>query len=124
MQLSDDDAQELKRLEEDLWRSPVRFSPEKMDRLLADDFLEFGSSSRIYDKRQILETPVQEINARLPLTDFSIKALASSVVLVTYRSILLNSDGSERQALRSSIWTRTDTGWKLVFHQGTPVPLT
>ena len=95
MKLSDDDAQELKRLEEDL-RSQVRFSPEKMNSLLADDFLEFGSSSRIYDKRKTMETPAQEINARLPLTDFSIKALASSVVLVTYRSILLNSDGSER----------------------------
>ena len=45
MQLSDEDEQELKRLEE-LWRSQVRFSPEKMNRLLADD-LEFGSSSRI-----------------------------------------------------------------------------
>ena len=76
MQLADEDEQELKRLEE-LWRSPVRFSPEKMDRLLADD-LEFGSSSRIYDKRKTLETPVQKINAQLPLIRFQ-KALASFV---------------------------------------------
>lgn len=121
VQLGDQDARDLKRLEDDLWRSEVRFSPDKMDALLADEFLEFGSSGRIYDKRQILDTPTQEIGARLPLADFSARVLAPSVVLVTYRSIQRHADGSEKQALRSSIWTRTEHGWKLVFHQGTPV---
>lgn len=122
MQLSEEDEQELKRLEESLWRSEVRFSLEKMEALLANDFIEFGSSSRIYNKRKILETPVQEIGARLPFPDFCTKALAKSVVLITYKSILDNPDGSQRQVLRSSIWMRTDTGWRIVFHQGTPVP--
>lgn len=102
----------------------MRFSLEKMDALLTDDFIEFGSSSRIYTKQKIFETSIQEINTRLPLPDFCTKLLAQSVVLITYRSVLQNSDGSERQALRSSIWVRTDKGWKIVFHQGTPVPPT
>ncbi len=121
-ELSDKNKQELKRLEENLWQPEARFSLEKIDALLADDFIEFGSSSRIYNKRKILETPVQEINARLPLPDFCTKLLAQSVVLITYRSVLHNPDGSERQALRSSIWVRTDKGWRIVFHQGTSVP--
>ncbi len=60
MQLSSEDVQELQRLEEELLRPEVRRSPEKMAVLLADDFLEFGRSGRIYDKVNILETVAQQ----------------------------------------------------------------
>jgi hypothetical protein len=121
-ELSEQSTQVLMQLEEDLWRSEVRYSPEKMDKLLDDEFIEIGSSGRIYDKRETLATPVQDIGARLPLVDFSTRGLAPSLVLVRYRSIQRNPDGSEKQALRSSIWKQTNQGWKLCFHQGTPVP--
>ena len=120
MQLSSEDVQELQRLEEELLRPEVRRSPEKMAVLLADDFLEFGRSGRIYDKVNILETVAQPFDGRLSLSQFAAKALAPSVALVTYWSTLRDANGDERHALRSSIWTRTEKGWRLVFHQGTP----
>ena len=115
-----EEAEELKRLEENLLQPEVRRSPEQMAAFLADDFVEFGRSGRIYGKAEILETAAQPFAGQLSLLELAAKALAPSVALVTYRSILRDANGSERHALRSSIWTRTEKGWRLVFHQGTP----
>ena len=120
MQLSYEVVQELKSLEEMLLRPEVRRSRVEMDALLADDFIEYGRSGRIYDKAAILETADKPFDGRLSLHGFSAKALAPSVVLVNYSSLLQHPDGNESHSLRSSIWSRTEKGWKLVFHQGTP----
>ena len=120
MQLSSEVVQELKGLEEMLLRPEVRRSRLKMDSLLADDFIEYGRSGRIYDKAAILETADKAFDGQLSLHGFSAKALAPSVVLVNYSSLLRHADGNESHSLRSSIWSQTEKGWKLVFHQGTP----
>ena len=120
MQLISEVVQELKRLEETLLRPEVRRSREEMDALLADDFIEYGRSGRIYDKAAILEIANRSFDGRLSLYKFSARALAPSVALVTYSSLLRHVDGSESHSLRSSIWSRTEKGWRLVFHQGTP----
>ena len=114
------EAAELQRLEEELLRPEVRRSPAHIAALLADDFVEFGSSGRRYGKAEWLETAAQPEEGRLSLLECAAKALAPSLALVTYRSILHNSDGSARHAWRSSIWRRTEHGWQMVFHQGTP----
>ena len=120
MHLWSADVEELRRLEEELLRPEVRRSPEKMGALLADDFVEFGRSGRIYSKAEILVTAAQPFAGRLSLLEFAAKTLSPSIALVTYRSIRHDVDGSARHALRSSIWRRTEQGWRLVFHQGTP----
>ena len=119
MQLSSETVRELMRLEETLLRPEVRRSREQMDALLADDFVEYGSSGRIYDKAAILETAEKSFDGQLSLHGFSAKVLAPTVALVNYRSVLRRADGSESHSLRSSIWLRAEKGWKLIFHQGT-----
>lgn len=121
MALSGDDEEDLKMLEESLWLPEIRFSHGKMEEILAEGFFEFGSSGRIYDKHDTIRTPPREIGAKLPFPGFSVNLLSSSVALVTYQSILRGSDENFHHALRSSVWTRTDRGWRLVFHQGTPI---
>ncbi|MBC8007866.1 MAG: DUF4440 domain-containing protein [Prolixibacteraceae bacterium] len=120
IQLSSELVQELKSLEEALLRPEVRRSRVKMDALLTDDFVEYGRSGRVYDKAAILETADKSFDGRLTLHRFSARMLAPSVALVTYSSLLRHVDGSQSHSLRSSIWTRTKKGWRLVFHQGTP----
>ena len=120
MQLAVADWQELQRLEEEILRPDVRRSPEAMAALLAEDFREFGQSGRVYDKASILATVAQSDEAQLSLSQFAATALAPSVVLVTYQSTQRDASGKVRQALRSSIWRRTEQGWELVFHQDTP----
>ncbi len=100
----------------------VRFSREKMDALLDDEFLEFGASGKVYDKQQTMDAlKSQEIGAQLPLPDFSARLLAPGVALVTYRSLQTFSDGTVKEARRSSIWRKSEKGWRVVFHQGTPL---
>ena len=48
-------ADHIKSLEETLLDPAVRKNSEQVSNLLADDFLEFGSSGRTFDKAAILE---------------------------------------------------------------------
>jgi len=120
MSLGSADAAELQRLEEERLRPEVCGSPEKKAALLADDFVECGRSGRRDGKADRLTTAAQPGAGRLSLLEFAAKALAPSIALVTYRSMLHHSDGSARHALRRAIWRRTEQGERLVFHQGTP----
>ena len=120
MQLTDEIAAELKRLEETLLSLEVRRSRARLDALLADDFLEYGPSGRIYDKSAILGMTDKSYDGRLSLQEFSATALAPSVALVRYRTLLRRANGRESHVLRCSVWSLTEEGWKLVFHQGTP----
>lgn len=109
----------LKRLEESLYRPLTRFDPEYMEELLASDFVEMGSSGRIWARHQIIRTQPVPIAAKLPLPEFGVHLVTDEVALVTYRTEM-GVDFKEA-ANRSSIWRRGRDGtWKLVFHQGTP----
>lgn len=114
----DDDV--LRELEESLWRPETRFDQAYMDRILAPDFFEFGRSGRRYTREDTLTTLPHEIDARLPLENFAVHPIDSSVVLVTYVSEVRYEEVEVGN--RSSLWSKTDAGWQLRFHQGTPVP--
>ena len=121
MELSSRDRDDMKRLEEGLWRADVRFDPKRMDDILAPDFFEFGRSGRIYRREDTLDIPAQPILAKLPLMEFSARLLDANVAHVTYVSAV-TYDGVEELANRSSIWSRAGSGWQLRFHQGTAIP--
>lgn len=114
-----EDFKKLKKLEESLWIAETRFDKDYMNRVLAEDFFEFGRSGRIYTRKEIIDFPTQEINARIPLKDFQIRKITEDVALVTYISELLYDE--LEVANRSSLWIKTSDSWQLKFHQGTPV---
>lgn len=113
----------LRRLEEELLTPAVRSSPEKLAGLLADDFIEFGRSGRVYDKRQTIEALVGEAGgpeaAERTASHFHANELAEGAVLLTYRSTR-HEAGCTTHSLRSSVWAWRDERWQMVFHQGTP----
>lgn len=117
--LSAEDHKTLQSLEEALWRAETRFDLAWMDRILADDFFEFGRSGRIYNREQILIFSSDYIDAALPLPGFRARLLSADVAQVTYQSAV-TIEGTVHYARRCSIWSRTTDGWKLRFHQGTP----
>jgi hypothetical protein len=116
--MSPADAETLRLLEEELLDPEVRRSPERVSRLLADNFSEIGSSGMIYDRNGIIEALQREASgaARATLSEFTARWLAPRVALVTYR---ITRGGRSR--LRSSIWKQTQGRWLMVFHQGTPL---
>ena len=119
MQISNDDFDRLKELEESLWITETRFNKEFMERILSPDFFEFGRSGRVYKREETLSVPSQEIHAKLPLKDFQAHFITEDVILVTYISEVEND--ILETGNRSSLWKKTPTGWQLRFHQGTPV---
>ena len=118
-QLTQQDINLLQHLEEDLWREETRFNIPYMEQLLAEDFFEIGRSGHVYSREATLSHPKQPIDAVLPLPDLNVRLLTEDVAQVTYNSAV-TYDGVLQKGRRSSIWSRTSTGWVLRFHQGTP----
>jgi hypothetical protein len=111
----------LQQLEEYLLQPLARKSSQEVSRLLADEFIEFGSSGRIYNKQQTLAALQHETPVQRTLTNFYAHALAPDVALVTYYIIRQAEPGTPpAHSLRSSIWQFLDDRWQMLFHQGTP----
>jgi hypothetical protein len=119
MELNAPDRLELERLEEGLWRAQTRFDMAFMERVLAEDFFEYGRSGRTYLRQDILNVPHDEPKTTFPLPNLSIRLLSPDVAQVTYDSEVEYA-GVVEHGRRSSIWSRRDASWVLRFHQGTP----
>jgi hypothetical protein len=120
---TDDLRAHLRSLEEKLFDHEVRNTRSSLERLLAPDFREIGSSGRLYGFEEIITALLQEPadGTTRTLTDFEIQPLAANVMLATYRSERTAPDAPSVRSLRSSIWRRDADGiWRMVFHQGTP----
>lgn len=117
-------ADHLRQLEERLLDPAVRKDPAVASHLIADDFLEFGSSGRTFDKAAILETLSNEPpSPPILLTHFAARSLAADAVLITYRTTRHDpSCNPTTSSNRSSIWVHRDNRWQITFHQGTPIP--
>jgi len=110
-------------LEEKLLQPDVRKSEKDLEVLLADAFIELGSSGRTYNKQEMINILPTLPVVKFTLTDFQAKHLASGVVLVIYRAIKHGEQNEPVQcSLRSSVWILEKGEWCIVFHQGTPIP--
>ncbi|WP_430487763.1 DUF4440 domain-containing protein [Priestia flexa] len=110
----------LYKLEEKLLQPSVRKSIEELDNLLADEFMEYGSSGQIFYKEIIMNRLPYETTIKMTMMDFEIKLLASNVALTTFKLLKHNN---MQYSLRSSIWKLKEEKWKMIFHQGTPTTL-
>ncbi len=112
----------IKNFELDLLDPVARRSTSKVNDLLADDFKEIGQSGAHYTKQDILNLLSKARIIRYSMSDFHAQEIAPETILVTYkvegRTV---EDESSRFSVRSSIWQRRNSAWKLIFHQGTPL---
>ncbi len=113
------DIETLNHLEESLWNNETRFDKDYMDKILDPDFIEFGRSGRLYKREDTLGVSKDEALTEYSLEDFQIRQIDKKVFLVTYVSRVMFEE--LEVANRSSLWLKTEKGWKLQFHQGTPV---
>jgi hypothetical protein len=114
----------LRALEVALHQSALRADPARLGALLHPAFREFGRSGAIYSRDATLAEFVEQAQ---PYTiwsqDFIAEALSDELVLLTYRSAHIDAAGAlERHTNRMSLWQRTERGWQMRFHQGTPSP--
>ncbi len=68
-----------------------------------------------------LNTLPGDLQARLPYEAYRVALVDEDVALVSYISHD-TYDGVERHAHQTSVWVNTNEGWRLRFHQGTPLP--
>jgi hypothetical protein len=96
----------------------IRRTRAEVDVLLDPEFAEFGASGRRWSRPEILDSLASEQReAATAAHDLRATRIAEGVVLVTYVT-----DDGERRCNRSSLWRRTPSGWRICFHQGTPIP--
>ena len=108
-------------LEEELLTPQVRMSEARLSKLLADDFVEFGSSGRIYDRTSIIrELAKAGFAENFEISEFRLVMSLADSALVTYRCDVISDTGDViRKSNRCSLWRLLDDRWQIVFHQGT-----
>lgn len=114
---------QLRDLEVALHRIEVRRDTTRMQRLLHESFEEIGRSGRRYSRDEILtEFAGGKTLPVIASHDFRLVRLGEDLALLTYESAHVDDeDNGRRRTLRASLWLRTEPGWRIVFHQGTPV---
>lgn len=111
---------ELEQLERMLLEPAVRRDRAQVAELLAEDFMEFGASGRVWTRDAVLELLATEEYTPPVMENFKCRALAEDVALVTYRTLRAGAaSGESAVTLRSSIWVKRSGAWQVVFHQGT-----
>ena len=106
-------------LEQRLAQVGRKLSAEDASSLIAEDFVEFGASGRVWSKAEIIAAMSQWAPVERKVEDFTVRDLSASVCLVTYRA---TKDGQASPfSLRSSLWRNNGDKWQIVFHQGTNV---
>lgn len=112
---------ELRALEEQLLQPDFRRNREAVSEILTDDFREFGSAGRVWNKQQILDLLESETFFHASVRDFAAKKLSPETFLVTYTAGVTTAGIENFASLRSSLWVNRDGRWQMLFHQGTPM---
>src|ERR1041384_2414439 len=110
----------LEKLLEDFERQllvPQVRKSELVFELLAEEFVEFGSSGRQFTKAQVVAALQAEAPIQVTASEFKVQLLSSQVALVTYRA--QRHGEPPIHTLRSSIWQQREGQWQMVFHHGT-----
>jgi len=114
-------AAELERLERALHCPQVRADHQRLAALLDEDFSEIGSSGQCYGREAALEEiPLERAQVVIESDRYAVWMLAEGLAQVRYRSRYHVDGQPQRWVLRSSLWRQHSTGWRMVFHQGTP----
>ena len=91
-------------------------------RLLHPEFREVEESGRSFNFNEIFSLTDNEKRSedRVHSQDYECINLESNTILLLYKSALLKPSGEYCSfTKRSSIWVKSDSQWKMKYHQGT-----
>ena len=107
------------RLELELLQPAVRADAQRLDALLADEFLEVAATGRSFGKSEVMHRLPTEAGIAFAAEDMRVQMLAPEVALVTYVAQRTVGE-STSVSKRCSLWVSTGSRWQLRYHQGTP----
>jgi len=114
--------EEILTLEESVWDALVEGDAAADSALLADTFLgvyETGFSGKAGHVRQLVDGPTV---ASYQLSDVRLLVPGDGLALLCYRAEFRRVGGPEPEAMYvSSLWQRTEQGWRNIFSQDTAV---
>jgi ribonuclease HI len=105
----------VEELERELLGPLVRGDIGRTAVLLHPDFLEIGSSGRVWTRDAMMMALEEDPGERTDIEILGADRIGTSAVLLTYRSYARSGT-----TLRSSLWVLDGDRWRLRFHQGTP----
>lgn len=106
---------EVEELERELLGPLVRGDIGRTAVLLHPDFMEIGSSGRVWTRDAMMMALEEDPGERTDIEILGAERLGAEAVLLTYRSYARSGN-----TLRSSLWVLDGGRWRLRFHQGTP----
>jgi hypothetical protein len=111
---------ELKRREPIFHRPELGTTRADFEHMTDPSFWEVGASGRRYSREFILDTlenrMLQGFEDVWETLDFHCLQIAPDNYLVTYTLLQ-----GARVTRRATLWRRTSSGWKILYHQGTVV---
>jgi len=112
--------EELKRREPRFHRPELGTTRADFENMTDPSFWEVGASGRRYSREFILDTLEDRVLKGYEdiweTLDFHCLEIASENYLVTYTLLQ-----GARVTRRATLWRRTGSGWKILYHQGTVV---
>jgi ribonuclease HI len=105
----------VEELERELLGPLVRGDIGRTAVLLHPDFMEIGSSGRVWTRDAMMMALEEDPGERTDIEILGADRIGTGAVLLTYRSFARSGT-----VLRSSLWVLDGDRWRLRFHQGTP----
>ena len=105
----------VEELERELLGPLVRGDMGRTAVLLHPDFMEIGSSGRVWTRDAMMMALEEDPGERTDIEILGADRIGAGAVLLTYRSFARSGT-----TLRSSLWVVDGGRWRLRFHQGTP----
>ena len=111
-------AHDLLAIEKNFWTG----GPEAY-RQFADDecLLAFGEMAGIQSNDEIAKTAEKGRWGEVTMKQKGVRQLGDDSAVITYEATTTRKDGKPYHALVSSAYVKRPTGWKLAFHQQTPL---
>lgn len=113
----------LIKLEKSLLTFEVRRSEEKLKELISRDFKEIGASGICTNLNDALRDLPQAEDWSAKVQEFEFRELGEDICQLIFKAYIkhnLQDEGTYSH--RMSIWKKFESGWKVIYHQGTRVP--
>ena len=107
--------------EQDFFNVDFCCNKDNLENRLCVDFFEYGTSGKIHSREEIISSLLNmRENRDIIIYNFSALMLNENIIIAHYLS---HEETTKKYALRTSIWKREETLWKMFFHQGTPASI-
>jgi len=103
--------EQIKALELLLLDPKTRKSPNRLDDLICDEFIELGQSGTLYDKADIISALNDDPYTNAVFSDFDIQTLSPNLMLVNYIS------RNKTTIKRHSLWEKQAGKWRILYHE-------